>query len=131
MNRLSATLIPAFLALAAAGVAGERLPVERVHQAPETRERMPENLTPMDETELADTRGVVDAPEVLSLPGGGEKLPRDDEALRQQQADRAALIVELDNRIQETSRALQNAPEEARPGLQQRFQNLNTLRQGF
>lgn len=132
MNRLNAALIPAFLVLASAGIAGERLPDERSHQARDTRERMPETFSPMDESELADTRGVVNAPQALSAPETGKTVfPRDNEVLQQQQADRAALIVELDSRIEDTARALQGAPDHARPALEQRFRNLNTLRQGF
>lgn len=120
------------LALASSGMAGESLPEERVHEAPVTREKMPEGFQPLDETELSRTRGVINAPEPLSAPRTEEdSTHHENELVRHQRADEAALIVDLDSRIEDTARALRGAPDEQRPQLEQRYQNLTTLRQGF
>lgn len=119
-------------ALAGVGQANEPLPTERPQEAPVTEERLPEAFEPLNEQELSRTRGVVNAPAALSPETSGEgTLHPDDELRQQQQVDQAALILELDSRIEDTVQALRGASEEQRPALEQRFENLSTLRQGF
>lgn len=132
MNRYIAILAFPLLSLAAVGTAGERLPEERVHDVAATDSRLPDNFEPMDDEEMARTRGVVNAPAQLSAPDASQDtLRHDGEMVQHQRADEAALVVDLDSRIQDTARALQGAPEAQRPQLEQRYQNLTTLRQGF
>lgn len=132
MNRFIAILALPLFSLAAVGTAGEPLPDERVHDIAAIDNRMPDNFQPMDDEEMARTRGVVNAPEQLSAPdASNDALRHDGEMVQQQRADEAALIVDLNSRIQDTARALQGAPESQRPHLEQRYQNLTTLRQGF